>query len=505
MVYLANDSRLNRNWAVKEVKKSGNGIKDDIVINSILAEANLIKSLDHPGIPRIVDIIDHEDMIYIVMDFIEGESLDKTLKEKGPATEDQVIDWGLQASDILSYLHSHTPPIVYRDMKPANLMLKPNGRLCIIDFGIAVEYGEMNKADTSVLGTKGYAPPEQYRGRTDQRSDIYALGMTMHQLLTGADPGKSGEYIPVRELNGSVSEGMGAIIDRCTKADPDERYQSCDELMEVLKDPSRITRRWRRRIIRKIAAFAASAAMSLISLSLGVVCNARAVGIYDSEYSYRLSTGQAEGLYEAIDIYPERTEAYMGLVDYYSDHFVVNRDLNLLANTVLNNADKIGDSSQEAAGLYYDVGRMLLTQWSGSFKTRASMSAAFFQKAAGSKCFEKGELAQCYAGLCSFMTEQSRVSEHSPEEYRSLFRKMEQCMDTVEKRTDRESNYDKVSLYYVINLFLDSQSINMAALDLEGEEIESLRRRAISGIEGISSTLPYVLRLQEKMRKGELL
>ena len=78
-------------------------------------------------------------------------------------------------------------------------------------------------------------------------------------------------------------------------------------------------------------------------------------------------------------------------------------------------------------------------------------------------------------------------------------------MDTVEKRTDRESNYDKVSLYYVINLFLDSQSINMAALDLEGEEIESLRRRAISGIEGISSTLPYVLRLQEKMRKGELL
>ena len=96
--------------------------------------------------------------------------------------------WAMQLCDALSYLHSQNPPIIYRDMKPANVMLKPEGNIKIIDFGIAREYKEQNLADTTVLGTKGYAPPEQYSGQTDPRSDIFALGMTMHHLLTGMDP-----------------------------------------------------------------------------------------------------------------------------------------------------------------------------------------------------------------------------------------------------------------------------------------------------------------------------
>ena len=150
-VYLANDMRLNRNWAVKEVKKKGNGIKDEIVINSLMAEANLVKSLDHPALPRIVDIIDREETIYIVMDFIEGESLDKIILENGPPPEEEVINWACQVCDVLDYLHSRKPPIIYRDLKPANLMLKPNGVICIIDFGIAREYKEMSASDTNIL------------------------------------------------------------------------------------------------------------------------------------------------------------------------------------------------------------------------------------------------------------------------------------------------------------------------------------------------------------------
>lgn len=192
VVYLANDTHLNRNWAVKEVRKKGNGKNDEIVVNSLLAEANMVKRLDHPALPRIVDIIDNGSTIYIVMDFIEGESLDKILNEYGAQPEDKVIEWAMQICDVLSYLHSQKPPIIYRDMKPANLMLKPNGNISIIDFGIAREYKEQNLADTTVLGTKGYAPPEQYSGQTDPRSDIFALGMTMHHLLTGIDP-RNGE------------------------------------------------------------------------------------------------------------------------------------------------------------------------------------------------------------------------------------------------------------------------------------------------------------------------
>ena len=135
VVYLAMDTHLNRNWAVKEIRKTGKTKNDEIIENSILVEANLIKRLDHPALPRIVDIIDNGETIYIVMDFIEGESLDKILSEYGAQPEEKVIEWAMQVCDVLSYLHSQKPPIIYRDMKPANLMLKPNGNICIIDFG----------------------------------------------------------------------------------------------------------------------------------------------------------------------------------------------------------------------------------------------------------------------------------------------------------------------------------------------------------------------------------
>lgn len=251
VVYLANDTHLNRNWAVKEVRKKGNGKNDEIVVNSLLAEANMVKRLDHPALPRIVDIIDNGSTIYIVMDFIEGESLDKILNEYGAQPEDKVIEWAMQICDVLSYLHSQKPPIIYRDMKPANLMLKPNGNISIIDFGIAREYKEQNLADTTVLGTKGYAPPEQYSGQTDPRSDIFALGMTMHHLLTGIDPRNGEPYAPVRQWNPELSEGIEAIINKCVEPAAENRYQSCAELLVDLQDPSKVTKGWRKKLKRR--------------------------------------------------------------------------------------------------------------------------------------------------------------------------------------------------------------------------------------------------------------
>ena len=174
VVYLAMDKHLNKQWAVKEIRKQGSGRNDDIVVNSLLAEANMMKRLDHPALPRIVDIIDNGVTIYIVMDYIEGESLDKILATEGIQSEELVIGWANPLCDALSYLHTQKRPIIYRDMTPANVILKPEGNIKIIDFGIAREYKEQNLADTTVLGTKGYAPPEQYSGQTDQRSDIFA-------------------------------------------------------------------------------------------------------------------------------------------------------------------------------------------------------------------------------------------------------------------------------------------------------------------------------------------
>ena len=120
IVYLARDSRLNKSWAIKEIKKKGNTRDDQIIVNSLLTEANLIKRLDHESIVRIVDIIEDGTTIYIVMDYIEGQSLDKIIKEYGAQPEELVVEWAMQLCDALFYLHSQKPPIIYRDMKPAN-------------------------------------------------------------------------------------------------------------------------------------------------------------------------------------------------------------------------------------------------------------------------------------------------------------------------------------------------------------------------------------------------
>lgn len=235
-VYLAMDNRLNKTWTVKEIRNTNSTRKDQFIIQSLVVEANLMKRLDHPAIPRIVDIIDTGSTLYVIMDYIEGVSLEEIIRNDGPQQEDSVIDWCKQVCEALLYLHNQKPPIIYRDVKPANIILKPDGIIKIIDFGIAREFKQDWNSDTTVLGTKGYAPPEQYVGQTDQRSDIYALGMTMHYLLTGVEPRAGEPRQAVRQLNPTLSEGIEAIIDKCVETNPEYRFQSCVDLLYALNN-----------------------------------------------------------------------------------------------------------------------------------------------------------------------------------------------------------------------------------------------------------------------------
>ena len=152
----------------------------------------MIKRLDHPAIVRIVDIIDDGDVIYIIEDYIEGETLASILESNGAQPQELVIKWAMQLCEALEYLHTRKPPIIYRDMKPANVMVKPDGNIKIIDFGIAREYKESGLADTVCLGTRGYAAPEQFggKGQTDARTDVYCLGATLYHMVTGQNPGE---------------------------------------------------------------------------------------------------------------------------------------------------------------------------------------------------------------------------------------------------------------------------------------------------------------------------
>lgn len=394
VVYLAMDTHLNKQWAVKEIKKKGSGKNDEIVVNSLLAEANMMKRLDHPSLPRIVDIIDNGITIYVVMDYIEGESLDKILAEYGAQPEELVIGWAKQLCDALSYLHSQKPPIIYRDMKPANVMLKPEGNIKIIDFGIAREYKEQSLADTTVLGTKGYAPPEQYSGQTDARSDIYALGMTMHHLLTGIDPRTGEAYAPVRMWNPEVSEGMEMIIDKCVQPAAEHRYQNCQDLLYDLEHPELITRDYKRKQKRKLNCFITSVTLAVVMVISGVVCNIVSTRMNNSDYETLISTSTASSLDDkinnykiAVEIYPDRTDAYVKMIEAYQDEGTFSKHENDDFLAVYNaNKDQLDATSSDVSELNYIIGMLYFNYYTDnndgdySFSTRVQKAYPFFNE-----------------------------------------------------------------------------------------------------------------------------
>lgn len=236
-VYLAENIRLHNYWAIKEVYKSG-VTSDGAKYNMLIAKSSILTKLRHPGLPSIIDILSTPKSYLIVMEYIEGVSLDKVLAQRGVCSEKDVVKWGQQLCDVLSYLHSQRPSIIYRDMKPANVMLKPDGNIVLIDFGMAREFKKQNQHDTTYLGTHGYAAPEQYNDKrqSDVRTDIYSLGVTLYHLVTGHDPCLPPYGInSIRTHNPALSNQLDTIIQKCTKLEPEQRFQSAFELNNALK------------------------------------------------------------------------------------------------------------------------------------------------------------------------------------------------------------------------------------------------------------------------------
>lgn len=269
VVYLAINERANKTWAVKEVRKDG--VCDfEAVKQGLVVETDMLKRLNHPYLPSIIDVIDTEDSFLIVMDYIEGKSLQSVLKN-GAQPYELVIKWAMQLCDVLGYLHSREPAIIYRDMKPANVMLKPSGDITLIDFGTAREF--KNRAmveDTTCLGTRGYAAPEQFggRGQTDPRTDIYCLGATMYHLITGHSPAEPPyEIKPLSYWDPSFyGSGIEHVISKCCQQDPNQRYQSCAELMYDLENIGDLDEQAKRKRKQKWAAFISSVALFGVGL-----------------------------------------------------------------------------------------------------------------------------------------------------------------------------------------------------------------------------------------------
>lgn len=342
VVYLAMDRRLRKQWAVKEAKKKPVG-NSNIYELTPIAEANLLKSLDHPNIVRIVDIVEQDGFIYIVEDFVEGESLAEEVK-KGPSTPENVVQWGTQLCDVLNYLHTRTTPIIYRDMKPANVQLQPDGKtIKLLDFGIAKTYKPQKTSDTTNLGTRGYAAPEQFdaKRQSDARTDVFSLGITLRSLLMGKTPYDAEFYDDIRKQNPAVTDGLIKVIAKATDQNPANRYQTAAEFKQALlryHDKDAAVIRIRRRKLNSYRALIASAISFIL---IGAILLPISTLVKNNDYSNYLDAGKYES---CIELDSSKPEAYEGFIvdSMENDNYI----LSITSDSTYSNYKQIKDNAE---------------------------------------------------------------------------------------------------------------------------------------------------------------
>jgi len=515
VVYLAMNEKANKQWAVKEVRKDG-VLDFEAVKQGLVAETDILKRLSHPNLPSIIDVIDTDESFIIIMDYIQGNSLNKALEEYGAQPQDKVIEWAKQLCDVLGYLHTRTPPIIYRDMKPANIMLKPDGNVTLIDFGTAREYKEKNLADTTCLGTVGYAAPEQFggMGQTDARTDIYCLGATLYHLVTGMNPCEPPyEIKPIREINPNLSGGLERIILKCTQRDPNDRYQSAAELMYALEHYEEIDDIYRRKQKKKLVGFLIPAILTLVFTGVAIWGYSSREAELSANYDYQIAVAaQQEDDELAINQYldaiataPTRVEAYQGMINRLlkDDKLTVeeNKRLNQLKIGVdqennkgfKNTVDVLGALERENSDGYQDVcneiGEAYLYYYNvGVEKDKYEAASSWFQRAQDKYPAAKlyCDIADCMESISKY--ESSGQVAKQAEEFQKLWGKIKELCEEARNYGDD----DKMHIWREIVEMIDNNP--KAFRQVVGKEPLDLLEEIKTGSEAVTNTF-----LQEKV------
>jgi len=241
-VYKGRDLHFPNVTKLVAIKEMVNLISDqsmhEMIVKNFEREADLLATLSHPATPAIYDNFSHKKRSYLVMEFIDGDDLEAVLAESTDfLPEEKVIGWAIELCDVLSYLHNIQPePIIFRDIKPSNVMIDHHNHVRLIDFGIARNFQPGEKG--TMIGTEGYSPPEQYRGEASPAGDVYALGATLHHLLTKRDPRVEAPFSfaerPARSINPLISPEIEAVISRALEYDPKDRYSSAMLMKEAM-------------------------------------------------------------------------------------------------------------------------------------------------------------------------------------------------------------------------------------------------------------------------------
>lgn len=530
VVYMAINEKANKTWAVKEVRK--NGVLDfEAVRQGLVAETDILKKLKHPNLPSIVDVIEDDETFLIVMDYIEGRSLSETLAEYGAQSQEYVIEWAKQLCDVLGYLHSRQPPIIYRDMKPANIMLKPDGNLTLIDFGTAREFKEKNHADTTCLGTVGYAAPEQFggMGQTDARTDIYNLGATLYHLVTGLNPSEPPyEIRPIRSVNPGLSEGLERIILKCTQRNPEDRYQSAAELMYALDHYKEIDERYRRKQKRRLGAFIGTAAMAVILAAGGFVFNFSAEKKATDTYLTKADNAAKSADYdEKISLYKEciaipdkggEKTAYLGLIQAYKENdsvFSVDESAEL-EKLIKTNMTDLKKNPANYTEICFETGKLYWYYYgygdgTDNQVTKAKSAIEWFQDVVDNapEGYENLGMAKAYSSIGVFYRDiTTNITEASDKgKYRPLFDNLNSLMDTVGSNAN-ESEIVRLETVELSRGAVQQYATKFKIDGVKREELSALLNKintAMSAIGGEWENDPEDIRTQKKANIAHLM
>lgn len=454
VVYMAINEKANKTWAVKEVRKDG-VLDFEAVRQGLVVETDMLKRLNHPNLPSIIDVIEDNETFLIVMDYIEGHPLSKALEEYGAQPQEYVIEWAKQLCDVLGYLHSRIPPIIYRDMKPSNVMLKPDGNVILIDFGTAREYKEKNLADTTCLGTVGYAAPEQFggMGQTDPRTDIYCLGATLYHLVTGCNPSEPPyEIRPIRQINPGLSGGLERIIQKCVQKNPDERYQSCAELMYALEHYDTIDEVHRRKQKQKLGAFITAASMTVLLAAGSTICSQAAKQMAADTYESLLEEAakttdydEKAALYEEAIAVPDKAgdlEAYLGLIQLFKENdaaFTIEEQ-NRIVKLIKNHQAELKRNQDSYVELCFEMGKLFWYYYdygdgSDNQVTRMKSAIDWFEDVNNyaPEDYENLGMAQVYASIGQFYRDISINTVEASDKgmYAPFFERLSSLLETV--------------------------------------------------------------------------
>ena len=511
VVYMAINEKANKTWAVKEVRKDGR-MDFNIVRQGLMAEIDTLKRLKHPYLPSIVDVIEDDETFIIVMDYVEGRSLDKILEEHGVQQESVVVEWAKQLCDVLGYLHSRTPAIIYRDMKPANVMLKPDGTVTLIDFGTAKNY-EINYGETTGIGTIGYAAPEQYigsgLGRTDARTDIYCLGMTLYHLLTGQDPCRNLiSDTSIRAVNPALSRGLDSIIRKCTAHQPEDRYQSCEELMYDLENYEILEPLYKKKQKRKFSIFIGTLAASVLCVAAGLTfhfaASAKASETYNNllyEASRSVDYDTKISLYEQCMELPDmggRKDAYLGMIQAFKENdavFTVN-EANLLDKYIMNHKDELQANKRDYTEICFETGKLFWYYYdygdgSDNQVTRAKSAIEWFQDVVDQapQDYENLGMAKAYASIGMFYRDiTTNITEASDKgNYKPLFDNLTELIPAVAETAD-ENEIVRLELVELTRGALQQYATKFKVDGVTEQEILSLYQQLEQVIDAIQTT-----------------